>query len=183
MSSPSRARPWKRRATSTCLLLDKTGTITIGNRKATNFYPAPGVSDERFREILLLSSLSDNTPEGKSIVELAREQAARSPVTRKNGNCRTIRRGYRLLNSPPKPVAAAWICRTGMARSASEKAHRMRFARWWKKAEHVFPAEMMKRVNEISGDGTVPAGGRRKRRSVGCHRIAGHYQNRHPRTL
>ncbi|WP_069661119.1 potassium-transporting ATPase subunit KdpB [Arcticibacter eurypsychrophilus] len=53
------------------LLLDKTGTITIGNRKATHFYPAPGVAEEYFMRISLLASISDETPEGKSIVELA----------------------------------------------------------------------------------------------------------------
>ncbi|GAB4055219.1 potassium-transporting ATPase subunit KdpB [Spirosoma litoris] len=53
------------------LLLDKTGTITIGNRKATNFYPAPGVSEAEMILASALSSLADETPEGKSIVELA----------------------------------------------------------------------------------------------------------------
>ena len=52
------------------LLLDKTGTITIGNRKATNFYPTEGVDEKTFIEACLLSSLADETPEGKSIVEL-----------------------------------------------------------------------------------------------------------------
>ncbi|MCK8492657.1 potassium-transporting ATPase subunit KdpB [Spirosoma sp. RP8] len=54
------------------LLLDKTGTITIGNRKATHFYPAPGVSEDDMVRASALSSLADETPEGKSIVELAR---------------------------------------------------------------------------------------------------------------
>ncbi|HNA17778.1 MAG TPA: potassium-transporting ATPase subunit KdpB, partial [Ferruginibacter sp.] len=53
------------------LLLDKTGTITIGNRKATHFYPVKGVNEKEFMEYSSLSSLSDDTPEGKSIVELA----------------------------------------------------------------------------------------------------------------
>ena len=53
------------------LLLDKTGTITIGNRKATNFYPANGIDKKNFIEACVLSSLSDQTPEGKSIIELA----------------------------------------------------------------------------------------------------------------
>ncbi len=53
------------------LLLDKTGTITIGNRKATNFYPADGEDKNEFIKICALSSLADDTPEGKSIVELA----------------------------------------------------------------------------------------------------------------
>lgn len=53
------------------LLLDKTGTITIGNRKATNFYPVPGIDREHFVRAAFLSSLADETPEGKSIIELA----------------------------------------------------------------------------------------------------------------
>jgi len=53
------------------LLLDKTGTITIGNRKATNFYSVDGVSENEFIRLSALSSLSDDTPEGKSIVERA----------------------------------------------------------------------------------------------------------------
>lgn len=54
------------------LLLDKTGTITIGNRKATHFYPAPGISETQLIRAAVLSSMSDETPEGKSIVELAK---------------------------------------------------------------------------------------------------------------
>ena len=54
------------------LLLDKTGTITIGNRKATHFYPAKGVSEDDFITSAVLSSLADDTPEGKSIIELSK---------------------------------------------------------------------------------------------------------------
>lgn len=53
------------------LLLDKTGTITIGNRKATNFYIANGVEKNHFMKAVVLSSMADETPEGKSIIELA----------------------------------------------------------------------------------------------------------------
>ena len=59
------------------LLLDKTGTITIGNRKATKFYPVKGMDEHAFIEYCLLSSISDETPEGKSIVELGRENGIR----------------------------------------------------------------------------------------------------------
>ncbi len=52
------------------LLLDKTGTITIGNRKATNFWQANNVDENIFIEACVLSSLADETPEGKSIIEL-----------------------------------------------------------------------------------------------------------------
>jgi K+-transporting ATPase ATPase B chain len=55
------------------LLLDKTGTITIGNRKATHFWPAPGISEGELVNAAVLTSLHDETPEGKSILELARQ--------------------------------------------------------------------------------------------------------------
>ena len=56
------------------LLLDKTGTITLGNRMATDFSPAPGVSKERLADAAQLASLADETPEGRSIVILAKEK-------------------------------------------------------------------------------------------------------------
>ena len=56
------------------LLLDKTGTITLGNRMATAFIPAPGVPIERLADAAQLASLADETPEGRSIVILAKEQ-------------------------------------------------------------------------------------------------------------
>src|ERR1700742_2504095 len=56
------------------LLLDKTGTITLGNRQATEFLPAPGISTERLADAAQLASLSDETPEGRSIVVLAKEK-------------------------------------------------------------------------------------------------------------
>ncbi|MDD5672799.1 MAG: potassium-transporting ATPase subunit KdpB [Chitinivibrionales bacterium] len=56
------------------LLLDKTGTITVGNRMATEFIPAPGVTIERLADAAQLASLSDETPEGRSIVVLAKNQ-------------------------------------------------------------------------------------------------------------
>jgi K+-transporting ATPase ATPase B chain len=56
------------------LLLDKTGTITLGNRQATEFFTAPDVSEERMANAAQLASLSDETPEGRSIVVLAKEK-------------------------------------------------------------------------------------------------------------
>jgi K+-transporting ATPase ATPase B chain len=57
------------------VLLDKTGTITIGNRKATNFFPVKGCSMDEFIKNSALSSLADHTPEGKSIIELAEKNS------------------------------------------------------------------------------------------------------------
>jgi len=68
------------------LLLDKTGTITIGNRKATHFWPAPGIEEKVFIDACVLASLADETPEGKSIVELANV----SPQTFNTGGAKFI---------------------------------------------------------------------------------------------
>ena len=56
------------------LLMDKTGTITLGNRQASSFLPAPGVSDEQLADAAQLASLADETPEGRSIVVLAKQK-------------------------------------------------------------------------------------------------------------
>jgi len=56
------------------LLLDKTGTITLGNRMASEFIPVQGMTEENLAEAAMLSSLNDDTPEGKSIVRLAEER-------------------------------------------------------------------------------------------------------------
>jgi len=56
------------------LLLDKTGTITLGNRQAVEFIPAAGVTESELADAAQLSSLADETPEGRSIVILAKEK-------------------------------------------------------------------------------------------------------------
>src|SRR6202011_5610661 len=56
------------------LLLDKTGTITLGNRQASAFTPAPGIGIETLADAAQLASLADETPEGRSIVILAKEK-------------------------------------------------------------------------------------------------------------
>ena len=90
------------------LLLDKTGTITYGNRQASEFVPAPGITMERLVEVADLASLADETPEGRSIVSLAHRYGANarqqpgmtfipfSATTRMSGvdvDGRTIRKG------------------------------------------------------------------------------------------
>ncbi|GAC1603243.1 MAG: potassium-transporting ATPase subunit KdpB [Acidimicrobiales bacterium] len=91
------------------LLLDKTGTITYGNRMASEFLPVAGVSEHDLAGVVLLSSLADETPEGRSIVTLAESRYGLTPVempgaelipftaqTRMSGvewNGRTIRKG------------------------------------------------------------------------------------------
>jgi K+-transporting ATPase ATPase B chain len=108
------------------LLLDKTGTITFGNRMATEVIPAPGVRPEAAMRAALMASLADETPEGRSIIELARNQglSVEQPAgataipftaqTRQSGldhDGRSWRKGavdavYRSLALEPKNVAA-----------------------------------------------------------------------------
>jgi len=56
------------------LLLDKTGTITLGNRQASTFLPAPGITEQELADVAQLASLADETPEGRSIVVLAKNR-------------------------------------------------------------------------------------------------------------
>ena len=56
------------------LLMDKTGTITLGNRQASAFFPAPGVTEQQLADVAQLASLADETPEGRSIVVLAKQK-------------------------------------------------------------------------------------------------------------
>jgi potassium-transporting ATPase ATP-binding subunit len=61
------------------ILLDKTGTITLGNRQAVEFLPAPGVGPEEIRDVSLLSSIADGTPEGRSVIQLAQKLGGQVP--------------------------------------------------------------------------------------------------------
>jgi len=67
------------------LLLDKTGTITMGNRQATEYHPLPGVTDEALAEAAMWASLGDQTPEGKSIVILVEEKLGKPMPKRSPG--------------------------------------------------------------------------------------------------
>ncbi|MGY4539192.1 K+-transporting ATPase ATPase B chain [Mucilaginibacter sp. UYNi724] len=127
------------------LLLDKTGTITIGNRKATNFYPANGVNEIAFSKACILSSLADETPEGKSIVELAE--------TSKN------------ILSVVAPKNSVFIKFTAETRSSgldTPDGLRIRKGAFdsirniAEKAGNVFPAETAEQVRVISSKGGTP---------------------------
>ncbi len=130
------------------LLLDKTGTITIGNRKATHFYPANGVDEKTFINATVLSSLSDETPEGKSIIELADV----NPTTYNIKGARFIKfsaetrsSGIDLLgdeaNSEVRRIRKG---ATDAIRDISEKAG------------NTFPEEIAERVKTISSNGGTP---------------------------
>jgi potassium-transporting ATPase ATP-binding subunit len=79
------------------LLLDKTGTITLGNRQATEFKPIAGVTEQELADAAQLASLADETPEGRSIVVLAKEKYG----IRRARPCRTARQFYSILGADP----------------------------------------------------------------------------------
>ncbi|MGA0560210.1 potassium-transporting ATPase subunit KdpB [Larkinella sp. VNQ87] len=135
------------------LLLDKTGTITIGNRKATNFYPAPGINQTDMVRASALSSLADETPEGKSIVELAGADVTRSlsieGATLIKFTAETRSSGIDLptrLNGNAQTTDVIRI-RKGAVDSIRAMVER---------AGNVFPVETDKKAKEIAANGGTP---------------------------
>lgn len=125
------------------LLLDKTGTITIGNRKATNFYAADGHSEEDFIRACALGSLADDTPEGRSIVELAgKEVVQQLSVT-----------GATLIKFTAETRSSGIDLpdRTRIRKGAYDAIRNLAA-----KAGHEFPPATLERVKAISGNGGTP---------------------------
>jgi K+-transporting ATPase ATPase B chain len=125
------------------LLLDKTGTITIGNRKATNFYPLTGIDRNSFIEKVILGSFADETPEGKSIIELATKEGVR---------------GVRISNT--KLIKFTAETRTsGVDLPSGQRIRKGAFDAIRKlsvSAGNTFPAETETQVNVISSNGGTP---------------------------
>src|SRR5450432_3312251 len=124
------------------LLLDKTGTITIGNRKATNFWPADTIDKMAFTEACALSSLADETPEGKSIIELA----AINPNTFSTNGARFIEFTAETRSSGIDLPSGLKI-RKGAFDSIRNLVTR---------AGNIFPAETEQKVKEIASNGGTP---------------------------
>ncbi|WP_264564626.1 potassium-transporting ATPase subunit KdpB [Flavobacterium sp. N3904] len=125
------------------LLLDKTGTITIGNRKATNFYPAKGVMLEDFIKSAVLSSLADDTPEGKSIVELAGPDVSQKLSIE----------GATLIKFTAETRTSGVVLRDGtnIRKGAQDAAKNIAL-----QAGNVFPEDVSERVIAISSKGGTP---------------------------
>ena len=123
------------------LLLDKTGTITIGNRKATKFYPANGVDEKQFVRAAVLSSMSDETPEGKSILELA----AVNPQAYNVNNPRFIKFTAETRSS------GIDFENTRIRKGASDSIRNLS-----EKAGNIFPEETATAVKVISSNGGTP---------------------------
>jgi K+-transporting ATPase ATPase B chain len=131
------------------LLLDKTGTITLGNRMATEFIPAEGVSIEELVNAAQLSSLADETPEGRSIVVLAKEK-------------------YGLRGRELKDVNAEFIPFTAQTRMSGvnipkgngirqiRKGSSDMIAKFVKQHDGFFPAKVEETVRELAQQGATP---------------------------
>ncbi len=123
------------------LLLDKTGTITIGNRKATHFYPSNGIDENHFTKCVVLSSMSDETPEGKSIIELAGTNPS----------------SYQMVNP-------SFIKFTAETRSSGIDFENIRIRKGasdaiknlTEQAGNIFPLDTLERVKIISSNGGTP---------------------------
>ncbi len=127
------------------LLLDKTGTITLGNRFATEFIPAPGVSDAELADAAQLASLADETPEGRSIVVLAKDK-------------------YGLRARELGSIAATFIPFSAVTRMSGvdldgrriRKGARDAIVKSIRDAGGTVPTETMEAVDRISNSGGTP---------------------------
>ena len=129
------------------LLLDKTGTITLGNRQASDFVPLPGISPEQLADAAQLSSLADETPEGRSIVVFAKENF-----------------GLR-ARTPGELVDAQWVAFSASTRMSGvdlDNGHQLRkgaansVAQWVRDEGGTVPADLGTLVDGISGGGGTP---------------------------
>jgi potassium-transporting ATPase ATP-binding subunit len=128
------------------LLLDKTGTITIGNRKATNFYPTKGIDEFIFMQNCLVSSLADETPEGKSIIELAKGKGVKSPE------------GFDMHTATLIKFTAETRC-SGVNLPSGKQIRKGAFDSIRKiatDAENIFPTDTEEKVRQISSNGGTP---------------------------
>ena len=127
------------------LLLDKTGTITIGNRKATQFYPVKWIDEQAFVQACLMASLSDETPEGKSIVELGREKGVRIRDLSTSGS--------RMIKFTAETKCSGVDLKDGtrIRKGAFDAIRRMSEA-----AGNKYPEEVVELVEKITSNGGTP---------------------------
>jgi potassium-transporting ATPase ATP-binding subunit len=127
------------------LLLDKTGTITIGNRQATSFKTVKGIDDKRLREAAHAASLADSTPEGKSIVALAEEGGSSLPSS--------LREGATFTEFTAKTRMSGVDTADGkrIRKGASD-----RITAWVKENGGTIPSDLEVIVNDIARKGGTP---------------------------
>ncbi|MDB5777178.1 MAG: potassium-transporting ATPase subunit [Herbaspirillum sp.] len=127
------------------LLLDKTGTITLGNRQASAFFAAPGVTEEQLADSAQLASIADETPEGRSIVVLAKQKF----------NIRE--RDMAALNAQFVPFTAQTrISGIDTGERAVRKGAAASIKQYVEALGRPYPAEVARTVDEISKRGSTP---------------------------
>ncbi len=127
------------------LLLDKTGTITLGNRQASAFFPAPGVTEHELADVAQLASLADETPEGRSIVVLAKQK-------------------FNIRERELSPVHATFIAFTAQTRMSGvdmdgrevRKGAAEAVRKYVEAQGKDFPAEVLRSVDDVSRRGSTP---------------------------
>jgi K+-transporting ATPase ATPase B chain len=128
------------------LLLDKTGTITIGNRKATHFHAIKGVDKKTFKEKCVLSSLADSTPEGKSIIELGVIQGVELNPLKE-----LAKRGSFIPFTAETRTSGIKFSQGEIRKGAIDAIRN-----WGQKQGKEFPAEAIEITSHISANGGTP---------------------------
>jgi K+-transporting ATPase ATPase B chain len=127
------------------LLLDKTGTITLGNRQASEFFPAPGVTQVQLADVAQLASLADETPEGRSIAVLAKQRF----------NIRE--REMAALNASFVPFSAQTrMSGVDIENRVIRKGAADTVKKYVESLNRPFPAEVSKTVDDVSRRGSTP---------------------------
>ncbi|HEY6484565.1 MAG TPA: potassium-transporting ATPase subunit KdpB [Steroidobacteraceae bacterium] len=127
------------------LLLDKTGTITLGNRQAATFIPAAGVAEEELADASQLASLADETPEGRSIVVLAKQRFA------------LRERDLRSLAASFVPFSAhTRMSGVDLGQRQIRKGAADAIQRWLEGLGQVFPKAVLTSVQEVARRGSTP---------------------------
>src|SRR6266436_5336073 len=127
------------------LLLDKTGTITLGNRQATAFFPADGVAESALADAAQLASLADETPEGRSIVVLAKEK-------------------YQIREREVEKLGATFVAFTAQTRMSGVNLHERQIRKgaadaieeYMSQIGNLVPSEVRTTVEDIAKQGATP---------------------------
>ncbi|MFI5356104.1 MAG: potassium-transporting ATPase subunit KdpB [Opitutales bacterium] len=132
------------------LLLDKTGTITLGNRQASEFIPAPGIAPERLADAAQLASLADETPEGRSIVVLAKEKF--------NLRGRDVSTGHTFVpfTAQTRMSGIDFAADSGHPARSIRKGAAANVRTWVESLSGTFPSPVTEAVDQISRRGGTP---------------------------
>jgi K+-transporting ATPase ATPase B chain len=133
------------------LLLDKTGTITLGNRMASDFFPAPGITQDILAEASQLASLSDDTPEGRSVVILAKEK-----FNLRGRDLSKFHLQFIPFTAQTRMSGINIYTREGKLLKTIRKGSLAAVKNHAGSTGNIFPAEVENMVNEIAREGSTP---------------------------